>query len=57
MRTPGSLMVLTGLNAILLVVLVVQQLRPAFAESQAPVLRGSGLQIVDSQGRVRASIR
>ena len=56
MRTPKSLMVLTALNAVLLVVLVVQQLRPAFAESQPPVLRGSGLQIVDSQGRVRASI-
>jgi hypothetical protein len=56
MRMPRSLTVLTGLNAILLVVLVVQQLRPAFADSQPPILRGSGLQIVDSQGRVRASI-
>jgi hypothetical protein len=49
-------MVLTGLNAILLVVLLLQQFRPAFAETQPPVLRGSGLQIVDAQGRVRASI-
>ena len=56
MRTPRSLMVLTGLNAVLLVVLLVQQFRPAVAASQPPVLRGSGLQIVDSQGRVRASI-
>jgi hypothetical protein len=56
MRIPRSLTVLTGLNAVLLVVLVVQQFRPAFAESQPPILRGSGLQIVDSQGRVRASI-
>jgi hypothetical protein len=56
MRAPRGLMVLTGLNVILLVVLLVQQLRPAFAESEPPVLRGSGLQIVDSQGRVRASI-
>jgi hypothetical protein len=33
-----------------------QQIRPAFAEGAAPVLRGSGLEIVDGQGRVRASI-
>jgi hypothetical protein len=56
MRAPRSLIVLTGLNVILLVVLLVQQLQPAFAKNDPPVLRGSGLQIVDSQGRVRASI-
>jgi hypothetical protein len=56
MRTPRGLIVLTVLNSVLLVALLAQQFRPAFAESQPPVLRGRGLQIVDSQGRVRASI-
>jgi len=56
MRTPRSLIALTVLNSVLLAALVVQQLRPAFADDQPPVLRGRGLQIVDSQGRVRASI-
>jgi hypothetical protein len=31
-------------------------LRPAFAQSEPPVLRGRALEIVDTQGRVRASI-
>jgi hypothetical protein len=56
MRIPRSLIALTTLNSALLLVLLVQQFRPAFAESQPPVLRGRGLQIVDSQGRIRASI-
>jgi hypothetical protein len=56
MRTPRSLIALTVLNSVLLAALLVQQLRPAFAADQPPVLRGRGLQIVDSQGRVRASI-
>jgi hypothetical protein len=56
MRTPRSLVALTVLNSVLLAALLVQQFGPAFAESEPPVLRGRGLQIVDSQGRVRASI-
>jgi hypothetical protein len=56
MRTPRFLIVLTVLNSLLLAVLLLQQFRPAFAENQPPVLRGSGLQIVDAQGRIRASI-
>lgn len=56
MRTPRSLIALTILNSVLLATLLVQQFGPAFAESEPPVLRGRGLQIVDSQGRVRASI-
>ena len=40
----------------LLLLLVAQHLRPAFARSEPPVLRGRGLEIVDAQGRVRASI-
>jgi len=60
MPTPRSFIALTVLNsvllAILLAVLLVPQFHPAFAENQPPVLRGRGLQIVDAQGRVRASI-
>jgi len=56
MRTSRFLIVLTVLNAFLLAVLLLQQFRPAFAENRPPVLRGSGLQIVDAQGRIRASI-
>src|SRR5215475_10362181 len=56
MRTPRSLIALTLLNSVLLSALLLQRLHPAFAENQLPVLRGSGLQIVDSQGRIRASI-
>jgi hypothetical protein len=56
MRTSRTLAALTVLNALLLTVLLVQQLRPEFAQNEPPVLRGRGLQIVDSQGRVRASI-
>ncbi len=56
MRTRRFLVVLTVLNSVLLAVLFVQQFHPAFAENQPPVLRGRGLQIVDAQGRIRASI-
>lgn len=56
MRISRSLIVLTLLNCLLLSALLLQRLLPAFAASQPPVLRGSGLQIVDSHGRVRASI-
>jgi hypothetical protein len=56
MKTPRSLLVLTALNLALLLVLLVQHLRPAFAQGEPPVLRGRALEIVDGQGRVRASI-
>lgn len=56
MRTPRSLIVLTVLNSVLLLALLLQRFHPAFAENEPPVLRGSGLQIVDSEGRIRASI-
>src|SRR5215469_139493 len=56
MRNPRFLIALTVLNSFLLAVLLLQQFRPAFAENQPPVLRGRGLQIVDAQGRIRASI-
>lgn len=56
MKAPRILFVLTAANLALLLLTVAQQLRPAFAESDAPVLRGRALEIVDARGRVRASI-
>ena len=56
MNSRNGLYLLTGLNVALLTILLVQQLQPAFAQGEPPVLRGRALEIVDSQGRVRASI-
>jgi len=55
MKTPRSLIALTLVNLALLVFTIVQQLRPAFAQGESPVLRGRALEIVDAQGRVRAN--
>jgi hypothetical protein len=55
MKAQWSALALTAVNlAVLLFTLA--ELRPAAAQGKAPVLRGSGLEIVDDQGRVRASI-
>jgi hypothetical protein len=51
-----TLFVLTVVNLVLLLVTLAQQFRPASAQGELPLLRGRGLQIVDAQGRVRASI-
>ena len=56
MKKQRALIALTITNLALLLFTLMQQMRPAFAEGAAPVLRGSGLEIVDGQGRVRASI-
>jgi len=56
MKTPRILVALTAVNLALLLFTVAQQLRPAFADSGSPVLRGRALEIVDGQGRIRASI-
>jgi hypothetical protein len=56
MKNPRSLIALTAVNLALLLLTVAQQLRPAFAQGEPPVLRGRALEIVDGQGRVRASI-
>jgi len=56
MKTPRSLIALTAVNLALLLLTVAQQLCPAFAQVEPPVLRGRALEIVDGQGRVRASI-
>jgi hypothetical protein len=47
--------VLTVINLVLLV-FVLAQMRPATAQEVASVLRGRALEIVDGQGRIRASI-
>ncbi len=56
MKNQRALIALTIVNLALLLFTLAQQMRPAFAEGAAPVLRGGGLEIVDGQGRVRASI-
>ena len=55
MKPQRFLIVLTILNLVLLVALLFQA-RPTSAQSVAPVLRGKGFEIVDGQGKVRASI-
>jgi hypothetical protein len=55
MKNQRFLVVLTILNLALLSALLFQT-RTTFAQSAAPVLRGKALEIVDEQGRVRASI-
>ena len=56
MRWQRLAVILTVLNFVLLL-FVWAQVRPAFAEGVAPVLRGHALEIVDEQGRVRAEIK
>ena len=56
MKTPRSLIALTLINLALLLLTLAQQFPPAFLQGKPPVLRGRALEIVDRQGRVRASI-
>jgi len=56
MKTPRSIVALTVTNLALLLFTVAQQVRSAGAQDEVPVLRGRALEIVDGQGRVRASI-
>lgn len=56
MATQRVLVALTVANFALLLLGVSERLRPAIAQSELPMLRGRGLEIVDEQGRVRASI-
>ena len=57
MKTQRCLVVLSLLNLVLLVFLLLSRSEFALAEGQASVLRGRALEIVDDQGRVRASIK
>jgi len=55
MKSQRLTIMLTLINLILLAYQIAQS-RRAVAENDAPVLRGRGLEIVDGQGRIRASI-
>jgi hypothetical protein len=57
MKDHRTLTFLTVLNLGILVFVIVNQFRPVHANGSATVLRGSGLEIVDVQGKVRASIQ
>ena len=56
MKTQRLLIALTAINLVILMFTLAHS-RPATAEGVAPVLRGRALEIVDDQGRVRASIK
>ncbi len=57
MKMQRLLIVLTVVNLGLLIFLLLSHIGPALAHSVAPVVRGRALEIVDEQGRVRASIK
>src|SRR5262245_37105671 len=56
MKAPRTLVALTMVNLVLLLLGLARQMGSAGAEGEPPVLRGRALEIVDAQGRVRASI-
>jgi hypothetical protein len=56
MKTQRLPIVLTLVNLGILISLLIQ-IRPVEANNAAPILRGRGLEIVDGQGKVRASIQ
>ena len=55
MTTQRIAIVLTVINVVVLA-FALAQLHPSEAQGSAPVLRGRALEIVDKEGRVRASI-
>ena len=55
MKTQRWLVVLTLVNLVVLT-FTLAAMRPAGAQGTTPVLRGRSLEIVDDQGRVRASL-
>jgi hypothetical protein len=57
MKTQRFLFALTLINLGLVISVLLSQSKPALATTGAPVLRGQRLEIVDEQGRIRASIR
>src|SRR5262245_36578812 len=56
MNPPRLIVALTVANIALLAACAAQFVRPAIADTEPSVLRGRSLEIVDEQGRVRASI-
>jgi hypothetical protein len=57
MRTHHFLVGLSVVNLVLLIFLLLSRTELALATTGVSVLRGTALEIVDSQGRVRASIK
>jgi hypothetical protein len=57
MKNQRMLSFVTLVNLGVLIFLVLNQIRPVEASSATAVLRGSGLEIVDARGKVRASIQ
>ena len=57
MKTQRVLIALTVVNLGLSTFLLLSHIGSALADDVAPVIRGRALQIVDEQGRVRASIK
>ena len=57
MQNQRALTALTLVNLALLLVFGLHRARPVEASGPAPILRGSGLEIVDALGKVRASIQ
>lgn len=56
MKSAKLAVALSAINLLLLVALLIHGLGSARAADDTSILRGRGLQIVDDQGRVRASI-
>jgi hypothetical protein len=57
MRNQRFVTLLTLLNLVLLIGLILDRTQSAFAQQRdLPMLRGRGLEIVDGQGRLRATI-
>ena len=56
MTNPRLLFALTLLNLLLLTGTLIQRTQPAFANGTSPILRGSALEIVDGEGRMRAQL-
>lgn len=57
MNTHKLTITVTLFNFLLLIFIALTRYIPAAAQTAAPVLRGSALEIVDDHGRVRASIK
>jgi hypothetical protein len=57
MKSQRLLTVLTLINAAILVLVLSTQFRSVEASSDLPILRGRGLEIVDAQGKARATIQ
>jgi len=57
MKTQRCVIALTLINLVLLTFLLSQGYHAESQQSVAPVLRGQALEIVDSQGRIRASLK